>query len=257
MTTLALEAYEALAPYYDAFTSDYAHDAWLGEVEQWARASGLRGNRVLDVGCGTGKSFEPLLARGYRVTACDLSPAMVERARERTPDVHVADMRALPWSGEFDLITCMDDGLNYLLTESDLDAALAGMARALRPGGIAVFDTNTVATYRHTFGDSFQVEHGDLRFSWRGAADAAFGPGALAEATLHVDDCGETSFSRHVERHWPIDALRDSCTRAGFARVYFRGQVSGGRLVGDPDEGRHVKVVCLAATARPGREESA
>ena len=38
------------------------------------------GERVLDVACGTGKSFMPFLARGWDVTACDLSPAMLARA---------------------------------------------------------------------------------------------------------------------------------------------------------------------------------
>jgi SAM-dependent methyltransferase len=44
------------------------------------RAHGLRGDTVLDVGCGTGNSFLPLLALGWKVTAADLSPSMVERA---------------------------------------------------------------------------------------------------------------------------------------------------------------------------------
>ena len=76
-------AYDAFAPFYDAFTADYNHDSWMADVERWALESGLTGRRVLDVACGTGASFVPMLRRGYDVTACDISPAMVTRAREK------------------------------------------------------------------------------------------------------------------------------------------------------------------------------
>ena len=99
----ALEAYEGLAPFYDQFTADYSYDNLLAELECLALDHGLAGRRLLDVGCGTGKSFLPMLARGYEVTGCDLSPAMVEQAREKLPpglvELFVADMRALPVAG--------------------------------------------------------------------------------------------------------------------------------------------------------------
>src|SRR5437879_1305359 len=81
--SVALGAYETLAPYYDSFTAAYDHDNWLSELEAIAKCHGLRGRRLLDVACGTGKSFIPLLERGYQTTACDLSPAMVRVASRR------------------------------------------------------------------------------------------------------------------------------------------------------------------------------
>src|SRR3954462_12169454 len=120
----AVAAYELLAPFYDLYTHDYAHEDLLGEIEAIALEHGLRGRRLLDVGCGTGKSFVPMLARGYEVTACDISPAMVERARERaagsSAEIVVADVRDLPVLGRFDLVTSIDDALNYLLSDEEL-----------------------------------------------------------------------------------------------------------------------------------------
>src|SRR4051812_2157103 len=95
-------AYDTLAPFYNSYTRRFGHEAWLSNLEAIARDHGLRGNRLLDVGCGTGKSFLPLLARGYEVTACDISPAMVERAVEAaagSAEVVVADARDLPVLG--------------------------------------------------------------------------------------------------------------------------------------------------------------
>src|SRR5437764_9830283 len=112
----ARAAYEALAPYYDAYTEDYPHERWLTDLEQLAIRHGLRGRRLLDVACGTGKSTLPLALRGYRTSACDLSPAMVAIAHRRLRGAGVrplvADMRALPWVGGFDLVTCLDDAVN-------------------------------------------------------------------------------------------------------------------------------------------------
>ena len=249
-TTLALDAYEALAPLYDHFTDGYEYERWLGGIEAWALASGLRGRDLLDVACGTGKSFEPMLRRGYRVTGCDLSPGMVAEAARKSAgaaDVVVADMRELPWRSCFDLITCVDDAVNYLLDEDDLVAALTSMRRALRPGGILVFDTNSLATYRSTFAEEFEVESGDWRFRWRGEADAAFEPGGVAGATVEASGPEPQPASRHVQRHWPVAVLRDACADAGLERISFRGQMTGCRLMGDPDEESHTKVVCLAA----------
>src|SRR5918999_1163154 len=103
----ALSAYEGLAPFYDELTAAYDYESWLDGLEALALEHGLAGRRLLDVACGTGKSFLPMLRRGYEVTACDLSPAMVALAREKAPpgeaDLLVADMRELPRLGEFDL----------------------------------------------------------------------------------------------------------------------------------------------------------
>lgn len=254
-TELAASAYETLAPFYDDFMAGCRYDAWLDAIEDWALAHGLTGHRLLDAACGTGKSFEPMLRKGYEVTAFDLSPAMVAEARVRADGraaVVVADMRHLPWTSEFDLITCVDDAINYLLSARDLLAALRSMRRALRPGGILVFDTNSLATYRSTFSERFETVSGGWRFQWRGEADANLAPGSIASATIDVVAGPRRMSSWHVQRHWRVADLRAACRAAGFAHISFRGQMPGCRLVGEPDEGRHAKVLCLAATSNQG-----
>jgi SAM-dependent methyltransferase len=246
----ALAAYEALAPFYDRFTADSKYEPVLDALETWARAQGLRGKRLLDVACGTGKSFEPLLARGYRVSACDLSPSMVAEASRKwagEADIVVADMRDLPWRGEFDLVTCLDDAVNYLLSEKDLRAALASMCRALDRGGIAVFDANTITTYRTDFAESFDTAVGETHFSWAGECRPDADPGVVTGATVTVRNPRGMRKSRHVQRHWPVETLRAACIAAGFRHVVFRGLAPGPRLAGEPDEERHLKIMCLAA----------
>jgi SAM-dependent methyltransferase len=184
--TPALLAYEQLAPVYDDFTDGYDHDAWIDRLERIAHNHGANGPRVLDVACGTGKSFTPLLERGYDVWACDISPAMIERARDCAgihPDrVLVADMRALPELGAFELVTCLDDAVNYLLDVQDLIAAFASVARLLAPDGIYLFDTNTLATYRAGFAADATFERPLAAAVWRGETTEPIQAGALCSA---------------------------------------------------------------------------
>src|SRR5262245_43562562 len=119
-TTIEGAAYDALAPSYDLLAADYDHAHWVGRLLDWAREHDLRGQSALDVACGTGKSFVPLLDAGFEVLACDESRGMLAVAATKIPDpraVLCLDMRSLPVLGSFDLITCIDDALNHLLTE--------------------------------------------------------------------------------------------------------------------------------------------
>ena len=251
--TPALLAYERLAPVYDDFTDGYDHDAWIGRLEQIARNHGANGPRVLDVACGTGKSFAPLLERGYDVWACDISPAMVQRARRCAgvdPDrVLVADMRALPELGAFELVTCLDDAVNYLLTTDDLIAAFAGVARVLAQDGVYVFDTNTLATYRAGFVADATFERPLAAAVWRGETVAPIGPGALCSAAIELAGDGDERVSRHVQRHHPESTIRHALTSAGLACRAVLGQSTGGVLHEDPDEDVHTKLVYVAGRA--------
>jgi SAM-dependent methyltransferase len=260
-TSPALDAYERLAPVYDLLTAGYDHPTWLDALEALAREHGLCGRRLLDVGCGTGKSFLPMLARGYEVSACDVSPAMVELAREKfsaageSADLFVADMRSLPDTGPVDLITCLDDAVNYLLSAEDLRAALRCMARALAPGGLVVFDVNTLATYRSSFASDFALDGPASFLCWRGEATAGFGPGDVAEAAIEVfeeEDDGRwrRSTSRHVQRHHPRGEVEAAIAAAGLDLVAVRGQARGARLQLQADELEHPKFVYLAKKRR-------
>ena len=257
----ALIAYEEIASVYDVFTRAHDYERFLTVIETIAVDLGLAGRDVLDVGCGTGKSFMPLLPRGYRVTGCDLSPAMVRRARAKCAGqahVLVADMRDLPDLGRFDLVTCLDDSLNYLVTDEELSAALQGIARSLRPGGIAVFDVNSLKTYRSAFAGTFASEQDGIFFCWRGEASPAFREGEQAAATLeaHVprtDGAPEVLSSRHVQRHHPRATIERLCRGAGLDLIAVWGQDPGALLDSVPCEERHTKLLYFARPCELGR----
>jgi SAM-dependent methyltransferase len=110
------------------------------EVDHVVAALDLRdGQRVLDVGCGTGRHACELARRGIVVHGIDISQRFVDIARSRAPGgatFERADARTLRFESEFDAVVCLCQGAFGLMTASGDDAAVvAGMARALRPGG--------------------------------------------------------------------------------------------------------------------------
>lgn len=243
----AKEAYEAYASSYDDFNHRYMYERWTGRLLEKAEEAGMGGRRLLDVACGTGLSFIPMLDRGWTVTGCDISPAMLEIARSKVGDAATlltADMRELPELGRFDLIWAVNDPINYLLSTEELEAALTGMRRNLASDGIALFDVNTLATYRTFFSKEIVVEQKGRRFVWQGQASAEeVVPGSVYEARFAAT--GEPD-SEHTQRqrHFPEGEMLAAIEAAGLSCVGLFGEQDGDLHPG-LDEEVHTKAVYL------------
>lgn len=135
------DLFDGFAERFDAELAgalDYRTPELLAAALREAGGGGTAG-RGLDLGCGTGLSGLALAPLVERLEGLDLSPRMLALAERRGvyAALHLADL--LPWLPEhpetFDLVAAADV-LNYL---GDLRPALAGIAGALRPGGLAAF----------------------------------------------------------------------------------------------------------------------
>lgn len=245
-------AYDTFAAFYDDHTNafKYQYRRWSSRLYAKAKEAGLAGDRLLDVGCGTGLSFVEMLDRGLRVTGCDLSPEMIEVARSRVGDraqLVVADMRALPDLGQFDLVWAVNDPFNYLLNAGEVEAALAGMRRNAAPGGIVLFDSITLAVCREFFSGEMVREQGGRQFVGRGRlSPEQIVPGVIGEVEFEVN--GEPE-SAHVHRfrHLPEDELLAAIDAVGLQCVGVFGELDGG-LHPDLDEETHTMAayICRA-----------
>ncbi len=252
----AEETYEALAPVYDDFTAHHDYGLWLGELLPQLRRHGLSGHRLLDVGCGTGKSFLPMLEDGWEVTACDISPSMLELARAKAGDAvkfAVADMRKLPVFGEFDLVWCLDDAVNYLLSVEELGEALSAMRANLAPDGLLLFDVNTIQAYRSFFAETEFVERGGRKLIWNGQAPLDAQPGGIYESHFEAQmtDGGEADVEKHVhrQRHYPEEVVRATIAASGLECLDVFGHGFDAILKQPVEELVHTKMVFIARRA--------
>ena len=163
--------FEDLADHMGEAYDRYAHTkGTVQEVDHVVGALGLApGDRVLDVGCGTGRHAIELARRGIDVHGVDISQRFIDIARSRSSDerdpqirgsgsslVGVAtferiDARALEFVDEFDAVICLCQGAFGMMTaDGDDDAVVAGLARALRRGGrlaLSAFNAYFVVRY--------------------------------------------------------------------------------------------------------------
>jgi SAM-dependent methyltransferase len=106
--------------------------------------------RILDVPCGGGRHSLVLAARGYQMTAVDISPEFLVTARSIAADRHLIvdwhqrEMRDLPWKGEFDGAFSFGNSFAYDTDEGNA-AFLKAAANVLKPGARFLLDTSYVA----------------------------------------------------------------------------------------------------------------
>ena len=106
----------------------------------WEQARGLleclaprQGERILDLGCGTGQLSAEIAARGAHVVGVDRSADMVAEAHKKFPTFcfEVCDARVLPFREEFDAVFS-NAALHWI---PQAEQVVAGISRALKPSG--------------------------------------------------------------------------------------------------------------------------
>jgi SAM-dependent methyltransferase len=247
-----------MAPVYDEFTHLNDYETWFGTLLPALERHGLRHGRLLDVGCGSGKAFAPMLARGWSIHGCDVSPAMLELAQEKggaDVRVDVADMRELPRFGEFELVWALNDPVNYMLDREELELALRGMRDNLAPDGLLMFDANTIEAYRGFFCEETVIERDGWRLIWRGRSRPDDPPGTVFEASFEAEPLADRAGAApitpelHRERHFPETEIRAAIERAGLECLDVFGYTDEDGLVEPLDEVAHYKAIYIARAA--------
>jgi SAM-dependent methyltransferase len=257
----AESAYDRYASIYDESNAQNDYETWLGQALLPAlEKHGLQTGWALDIGCGTGRAFVPLLSRGWKIVGCDLSAGMLAEAERKFGDqveLFHSDAREVPLvspapglpEGAFDLVLLLNDVLNYMVEDGDLEQAFAAVKRNLDPDhGLVAFDGNAIGVFEDSFVAGVSGRMNERGWQWRGLSEEAK-PGAVHEAELSGEGV-ETHV--HRQRHWRTEEVREALESSGLRLLTVLGQHEEGSriiLAEPPDEARDYKLVYIAAAA--------
>ncbi len=228
--------YDALAPYYAYLYPDWEASCMrqAAELDRVIRDYiGPEAHAILDAACGIGTQSLGLAQLGYAVTASDISPAELERARAEAARQQlqltwrVADMRAL-WQvhqQHFDVVMACDNAVPHLLSNADILAAFEQFYRCTAPEGGCLVSVRDYAN----------MTRGGTQFNPRLTHPTPEGrlvifdvwefDGDMYDITMYVvDDTGQPTAQTHVIRGGryycvTIATLETLLEQAGFHHV--------------------------------------
>lgn len=219
-----MDAYEDFAEVYDTFMDETPYEEWADFVTTALKNAGISNGLVLDLGCGTGTMTELLAKAGYDMIGVDLSDRMLNiamRKREKSGrDILYLeqDMREFELYGTVGAVICLCDSLNYLLEEEDLLQTFRLVNNYLDPGGLFLFDFNTVYKYETVIGDTVIAENrDDCSFIWENYYDAAE---KLNEYDLTIfvrekNDLFRKFTETHLQRGYTLPVIKNLVEKSG------------------------------------------
>lgn len=138
---------EVYANEYDQLYKDKDYSGECDLIERTFHQFGTgKIQSIVDFGCGTGNHSIPLSQRGYHITGVDQSAEMLRVAKKKSTAAGInirwveGDMRNIQTEGPFDAGLFMFAVLGYMLTNSDIMAALSNARKHIRSGGLLIFD---------------------------------------------------------------------------------------------------------------------
>ncbi len=215
--------YERYAEIYDLSGQISFSVRMIPYLQEILEARGFTGQTMLDLACGTGTVAISFAQQGLRAYGVDASAAMLEQARAKAAEAGVAvewsqqDMRDFTLPEPVDLVTCLYDSLNYMLSVEDLSRAFRRVAAALNPGGLFAFDVNTIWLYENIHaGGTFYSEADGLATIIQGTYDADKRQ-AVADIVGFVrrDALYERFAETHVQRAHTDDEIAQALAAAG------------------------------------------
>ena len=169
-------SFATLAEIYDRINGE-AYKPYADMLEELFGLADIEVKEVLDLGCGTGGITALLAERGYDMIGLDISPEMLNIARERNFGKNTLllcqDMRELELYGTVQAIYSSFDCMNYITDYKDLQQVFVLVRNYLEAGGVFIFDVNTLYRYRNTYdGNSFVYDFEDGIYAvWRSVFD--------------------------------------------------------------------------------------
>lgn len=165
-------------------------------------------NLVVDLGCGTGTLTNLMYKKGYDMIGIDSSPAMLEIAQAKRDDKGYEilyinqDMRDLDLYSTVGTVYSVCDSVNYLLKDEEVERTFKLVEKFLYPGGLFMFDFNTVYKYEKVLGDATIAENReDCAFIWENYYDDETNINEY-DLSIFIEQDEPGLFKRFTENHF-------------------------------------------------------
>lgn len=219
-----MNEYTSFASVYDTFMDNVPYKDWADKVTQILVNAGIKDGLVLELGCGTGSMTEEMASRGYDMIGVDYSEEMLEIAmKKREENGHDIlylhqDMREFELYGTVKAVISICDSMNYILEKDDLQEVFRLVNNYLDPGGLFLFDLNTVYKYEAVLADNnFSDNASGCSFIWDNYFDAQSGINEY-ELTIFVEQSSglyEKFEEIHYQKAYQIDDIKEMLELVG------------------------------------------
>ena len=213
--------YNSLASVYDAFTDGFDYKKYLDSVFRQCEALPKEG-LALDCGCGTGTLICELFSRGFNCTGVDMSPEMLNIAREKIensgyePHLVCQTLQDIDLYGAYHIAFCSLDTVNHILYKRDLKTFFKKLYNFIEPGGFFVFDVKTSAAFKKTVGmQTFEHDDGSVAMI-NGSFSSDIAYYAISVFEARSDGLFEKYESEIEERFYSVDSLKSMLVSSGF-----------------------------------------
>lgn len=215
--------YNDFAEVYDKL-QDADYEAFCDYYEEIFKRLGIKPELVLDVACGTGNITIPMAKRGYDMIGLDLSCEMLNIARDKAQNEGLdilflnQDMCEMELYGTVDAAVCALDGVNYITDKKDLEKFFALINNYLNPGGVFIFDINSVHKLRDILGgNTFVNEEDGIFYVWQSEfSEETRVCDFVLSFFVENDDGSYTRFDEfQQERAYAIEEIKKTATAKG------------------------------------------
>ncbi len=227
--------YSVLAECYDRLNAHIDYAGWANSLAANMKALAVPdGALVLDLACGTGNITIPLSDHGYDMIGIDLSPDMLNVARQKPGADNVLwlcqDMRSFELYGTVGAVVCCLDSINYLTGRIGLRKCFSLIHNYLDPNGIFLFDVNSPYKFKHIYGNQHYILDADNVYcGWKNFYEETSG---LCDFELSIfSKCDDGSWHRfdenQRERCWSIKTLTSLLKSCGFEILAITSDLNG------------------------------
>lgn len=223
------DAYRSFAQVYDMFMNNVPYEEWSDYLESLLKEYGVNDGLVLELGCGTGSVTELLAKKGYDMIGIDNSMDMLEIAMEKKMESGhdilylLQDMREFELYGTVAAIVSICDSMNYITEDEDLLEVFRLVNNYLDPGGVFIFDLNTIYKYREIMGERTIAENREEGcFIWDNFYDEEeqINEYNLALFIPEGDDGLYRKYEEiHYQRGYELERVKELLEEAGLAFV--------------------------------------